>query len=137
MSAFLYLPGILVILWLRRGIAKTALHVLLVIVSQLALGGPFLRQYPREYLTQAFDLSRVFLFKWTVNWRFIGEELFLNSVWAKTLLLGHVITLMIFAQTIWCKHDGGLVPMIKRSLRNVTKPASTQVTATSSDCKSD
>ena len=30
---------------------------------------PFLTTYPVEYLKGAFDLGRVFMFKWTVNFK--------------------------------------------------------------------
>ena len=128
MSALLYLPGILIILWRRRGIARTVVHVLMILVSQVVIGAPFLREYPREYLHQAFDLSRVFLFKWTVNWRFLGEEYFLHPTWSKALLLGHLTTLVMFAHTCWCVDNGGLLPLITRSLKNPLQPATSRPT---------
>ena len=36
---------------------------------QLVLALPFLTTYPVEYLKGAFDLGRVFMFKWTVNFK--------------------------------------------------------------------
>ena len=133
MSALLYAPGIAILLWRRRGVAWSVAYAVLIIVSQVFIGGPFLREFPREYLVQAFDLSRVFLFKWTVNWRFLGEELFLHPLWAKALLLGHVATLVVWSQTIWCKDQGGIVPMLRKSLREVATPASGRIDT--SDCK--
>ncbi|KAL9106124.1 MAG: hypothetical protein Q9227_008824 [Pyrenula ochraceoflavens] len=60
-----------------------------------AEGGPY------AYITQAFNLSRVFLYKWTVNFRFLTEETFLSPALAYTLLLTHVSILLIFFQTRW------------------------------------
>jgi len=45
---------------------------------QVALAIPFLASHPFSYLKGAFDLGRVFIFKWTVNWRFLPEEVFLH-----------------------------------------------------------
>lgn len=123
MSALLYLPGLLFILWKRHGIIMTASHMLHVIAVQYWLGRVFLAEFPREYLTQAFDFSRAFLFKWTVNWRFLGEDLFLSQIWSNSLLIGHVCTLLVFAHFKWSREDGGLFAMVKRSLARPTKGA--------------
>ena len=47
---------------------------------QVALGLPFLSKYPVSYLKKAFELSRVFFFKWTVNLKFLPEEVFISKV---------------------------------------------------------
>ena len=39
---------------------------------------PFLTTYPVEYLKGAFDLGRVFMFKWTVNYK-VGRVLWVAS----------------------------------------------------------
>jgi alpha-1,3-mannosyltransferase len=35
---------------------------------------PFLALHPVSYLSKAFELGRVFEFKWTVNWAFLPPE---------------------------------------------------------------
>ena len=40
-------------------------------IWQVALGAPFLIDNPVGYMMGAFNLGRQFLFKWTVNWRFL------------------------------------------------------------------
>jgi alpha-1,3-mannosyltransferase len=35
----------------------------------LVLGAPFLLTYPQSYIRKAFELDRVFFYKWTVNWK--------------------------------------------------------------------
>ncbi|KLO12625.1 glycosyltransferase family 58 protein [Schizopora paradoxa] len=127
MSALLYLPGLLLILWKRHGIVMTASHMLQVLAIQYWLGKVFVDEFPREYLKQAFDFSRVFLFKWTVNWRFLGEDMFLSQVWSNSLLVGHVCTLLLFAHFKWCREDGGLFAMVKRSLTRPTKGAALRI----------
>ncbi|EKM55481.1 glycosyltransferase family 58 protein [Phanerochaete carnosa HHB-10118-sp] len=116
MSALLYLPGILVVLVRRRGFLHTIGAVGLLAFSQVAIGWPFIQEYPRSYLSNAFEFSRQFLYKWTVNWRFVPEEMFLSSVWARTLLVLHLGTLVIFGFR-WCRRDGGALAVLDRTLR--------------------
>ena len=123
MSALLYLPGFLVILCQTLGLAQAVSYGFLIVLVQVILGWPFLSTYPWEYLSGAFDLSRVFLFKWTVNWRFLGEEAFLSPALAKTLLLCHVCTLLAFAHFKWCAKEGGLHRLVLNSLKNPWIPS--------------
>lgn len=54
--------------------------------------------YALDYVKQAFDFSRVFMYKWTVNWRFIPEDIFVSPVFGKILLgLQLIVTLVGFA----------------------------------------
>ena len=62
---------------------------------QLALPLPFFLSASNPYLTKAyftsaFDLSRQFLYEWTVNWRFVPQHIFHSREFATSLLLGHV-----------------------------------------------
>lgn len=41
------------------------------------------------------------MFKWTVNWRFVGEETFLSKTFAYSLLATHVLLLYIFGLSRW------------------------------------
>lgn len=132
MSALLYLPGILVVLFKRNGLLGTARHMLLLVLTQAAIGFPFLSQYPRPYVKSAFEFTRVFLYKWTVNWRFVSEETFLSSAWARGLLLSHLVILVAFGLFKWCNRDGGTWSVIKSGLRFPTKvPTSIPLSA---DC---
>jgi alpha-1,3-mannosyltransferase len=64
---------------------------------QLALGMPFLATYPVEYITRSFDLGRAFFFKWTVNFKFLPEDVFLSKSLSILLLLSTVAVLALFA----------------------------------------
>jgi alpha-1,3-mannosyltransferase len=73
----------------------------------------------REYLSRAFDFGRQFLFKWTVNWRFVGEEVFLSRKFAYSLLVAHVGILLLFLQTRWVSpSSSGIVKFIRRYTRS-------------------
>ena len=62
--------------------------------DQLALSYPFFSlsntDLTKSYFTSAFDLSRQFLYEWTVNWRFIPENVFLSKEFSNNLLFFHV-----------------------------------------------
>lgn len=55
----------------------------------------------KSYVTKAFEFTRQFMFKWTVNWRFVGEETFLSKSFSYSLLGAHVLLLAIFGVTRW------------------------------------
>ena len=68
---------------------------------QVALAAPFLATYPVSYIVGAFNLGRVFMFKWTVNWRFVPEEMFVSRPFHLGLLALHAILLLCFAKHWW------------------------------------
>ncbi|KZT68202.1 glycosyltransferase family 58 protein [Daedalea quercina L-15889] len=118
MSALLYLPGLLVVLFKRRGLIGTLLHIVILVSTQVAAGLPFLLHHPSSYLKLSYEFSRTFLYKWTVNWRFISEGTFLSQWWARGLLAGHVATLVAFGLFKWCRREGGAWTVIGSGLRN-------------------
>lgn len=134
MSAALLLPGILVVLFRRHSLLGTLRHLSILLLSQVVLAQNFLREDPSAYFTRAFDLSRVFLYKWTVNWRFLSEERFLRSDIARALLVGHVATLIAFGIFMWCRADGGVVAVLRRGIRRPGK--SPALAVVSADCRS-
>ena len=111
MNLLLVLPAVGVLLGSRS--LKTLLKGGFVIVmTQIWLGLPFLLTYPSEYLSRAYELGRVFLYKWTVNWRFVPEQLFLNSNFHVALLCGYVILTVVFGHFIWTSRNGGLLKFL-------------------------
>jgi len=130
MSILLYVPGLVLVLLKRHGLLRTLRHGFRIALIQILVAIPFLRAYPWSYLASAFEFSRVFLYKWTVNWRFLSEEVFLSRTWALALLVGHLSALVAFASFKWCRKDGGVWIVLKRGLRRPTIPAGlTEVTA--------
>lgn len=78
-------------------------------------GYPFRKRAP-SYFARAFELSRVFLYKWTVNWRFVPESTFLSKPFALGLLAAHAGLLLWYARTRWMKPS-------KRNFREFLKIA--------------
>ncbi|KAG9278303.1 dol-P-Man:Man(5)GlcNAc(2)-PP-Dol alpha-1,3-mannosyltransferase [Astyanax mexicanus] len=104
MNVMLFAPGLLFLLLSEFGLIKTLPRLMLCAVIQLLLGLPFLLVNPVGYMSRAFDLGRQFLFKWTVNWRFLPEEIFLSRYFHLALLLAHLTTLVFFALRRWKSH---------------------------------
>lgn len=103
MNALLYLPAIVLILIQGTGVRPALRHGLLMIQIQALLGLPFILHHPAAYFQRAFDLSRVFAYEWTVNWRFLSEPTFLSPRFAGLLLAGHGAVLLVFAATRWTR----------------------------------
>ena len=82
------------------------------LILQGLLGLPFLTTYPKSYVSRAFEFSRVFTFKWSVNWQFIPEEIFTSQRFALALLFLHLRFLWSFAQYHWFKEEGGILPAV-------------------------
>ncbi|CAL3962833.1 unnamed protein product [Diplocarpon coronariae] len=103
MSLLLALPAVGVILFLAKGVQGSLRQAFLMAQLQFVIGFPFIPVNGVGYFSRAFDLSRVFMFRWTVNWRFLGEETFLSKNFAVTLLVGHVSTLLLFTISRWLR----------------------------------
>ena len=80
----------------RFGVWRTIPRLLLMVLIQVVLGAPFLYSFPRSYLSGAFEFSRAFFYVWTVNLKFLSEEVFLSKELAKGLLVAHVGSMVVF-----------------------------------------
>ena len=102
MNVLLFFPAFGIILWQVLGAYKTCGQLGLLAMIQVLLAYPFVSTYPESYLSKAFEFNRVFDYTWTVNWRMMTEETFVSDWFAKQLLFGHVLTLLMFMFCIWC-----------------------------------
>lgn len=98
MNSLLYIPGAAIIYLQALGpigaFTRTAVPFL---VIQFAAAVPFVSAgYGKEYFSQAFEFSRVFFYKWTVNWRFVPEHIFLSKPFALMLLGTHLLMITAF-----------------------------------------
>lgn len=71
MNVLLFAPGLLLLLLQALPDLGSVVQMLLLYCAlpQLVLGAPFLSTFPVSYLRKAFELDRVFFYKWTVNWK--------------------------------------------------------------------
>lgn len=101
MNLLLFAPGLLFLLLVTHGIKGTVVHLTICALPQLVLALPFLLTNPVGYLVRSFDLGRQFFYVWTVNWRLLPEEIFLNRYFQGLLLLAHILVLLVFFWWRW------------------------------------
>ncbi|KAL6848104.1 hypothetical protein ACP4OV_022232 [Aristida adscensionis] len=108
MNVLLFAPSLFLLMLKAMSIKGVFFALLGAAAVQVLLGIPFLLTYPVEYISRAFNLGRVFIHFWSVNFKFIPEKLFVSKELAVALLILHLSTLMLFAHYKWFKHEGGL-----------------------------
>ena len=126
MTVLLVLPAFGIVLFLGRGFVPALRLASLIGQSQVAIALPFLRDNPWGYLSRAFEFSRQFFYKWTVNWRFVSEEVFLSTPFSISLLVLHFSVLMGFITTRWLRPTGRSLGDIVTSVLNGRMPFSNQ-----------
>ncbi|XP_059678742.1 dol-P-Man:Man(5)GlcNAc(2)-PP-Dol alpha-1,3-mannosyltransferase [Gavia stellata] len=113
MNILLFAPGLLFLLLQRFGLLGCIPKLCICALLQVVLGLPFLLVNPVGYLTRSFDLGRQFQFKWTVNWRFLPEEVFQNRAFHAMLLLAHLAGLGLFALHRWHRSKESILALLK------------------------
>ncbi|NXL94543.1 ALG3 mannosyltransferase, partial [Alectura lathami] len=113
MNVLLFAPGLLFLLLQRFGLLGCIPKLCICALLQVVLGLPFLLANPVAYLTRSFDLGRQFQFKWTVNWRFLPEEVFQNRAFHALLLLAHLAGLALFALHRWHRSKESILSLLK------------------------
>ncbi|KAK5153273.1 dolichyl-P-Man:Man(5)GlcNAc(2)-PP-dolichol alpha-1,3-mannosyltransferase [Oleoguttula sp. CCFEE 6159] len=116
MSLLLALPAVGVVLLQATGANRALKQALLMGQLQVVIAWPFLSINARSYFSRAFDFTRQFLFKWTVNWRFVGEDVFLSKSFSITLLAAHATLLALFASTRWLEPSKSSIPEVVRMI---------------------
>lgn len=96
----------------RFGIKGAFEKITLCAIVQLVLGFPFLRENAFNYMKGSFDLGRVFLYEWTVNLKFLPEDIFVSKPLALGLLALHGIVLLYFIIARWSSQEGGITQLI-------------------------
>merc|ERR1711907_374109 len=101
MNIILFAPALFLLLLKGTGIVGTISNILLCAVIQVLLGLPFMMEDFWGYINGSFELGRVFKFKWTVNWKFLSEEVFVSKELALTLLLATAVVMLYFGNYRW------------------------------------
>ena len=99
-------PAIAVVLFEVLEPSRAMNSLMLMLQMQIVVGFQFWSVNARAYFGRAFELGRRFLFKWTVNWRFLGKQRFLSREFAIGLLVANAAILGIFLQTRWLRPSG-------------------------------
>ena len=116
MNVLLFLPAHLLLLVQSQPLPTVAGCGALMAGVQVALGAPFLAHDADAYVSKAFEFSRVFFYKWTVNLRFLPEPVFLHPLTARLLLAAHFLVLL-YVLNRYAK--GGLLGVTQRALSAV------------------
>jgi alpha-1,3-mannosyltransferase len=106
MNVLLFAPGLAVLLVKRFGILPSIPKLLICAYVQVVVAIPFMIENPFGYLKMSFDLGRKFIFYWSVNWKFIPEEIFLSDTWGLSLLALTLTFIVIFAIFKWTPEEG-------------------------------
>jgi len=121
MNILLYSPALLAAYITVLGYKQTVVQLMICGGFQVLVALPFLSSYPLQYLIGAFNLGRVFIFKWTVNFRFLPEDIFVSKYFHISLLLLHIITLAFCSRYVWRFLSS------YAKLRNLGVPATSQL----------
>ncbi|KAH7836766.1 hypothetical protein Vadar_005388 [Vaccinium darrowii] len=113
MNVLLYAPPLLLLMFKAMDIAGVFSALVGAALVQILLGLPFLLAHPIAYLSRAFNLGRVFIHFWSVNFKFVPEQVFVSKEFAVSLLATHLILLAVFTHYRWCRHEGGLLSFLR------------------------
>ncbi|KYO30411.1 dol-P-Man:Man(5)GlcNAc(2)-PP-Dol alpha-1,3-mannosyltransferase [Alligator mississippiensis] len=113
MNVLLFAPGLLFLLLRRFGLVGAIPKLAICAALQVVLGLPFLLENPGGYLSRSFDLGRQFLFKWTVNWRFLPEEVFQHRAFHAALLTAHLAALALLALRRWHRSEESILSLLR------------------------
>ncbi|VEU22624.1 DEKNAAC103378 [Brettanomyces naardenensis] len=107
MNALLYLPGFLLITYFLcdENLVKTLLVSFFGLVIEIGMNSKFLftqdSEIRNQFIANAFNFDHQFLYEWTVNWKFLPEEIFSAKSFQYLLLSGHVAFLLLFLFRRW------------------------------------
>jgi alpha-1,3-mannosyltransferase len=118
MNILLFAPAILLTYLTCLGLKGTLIQLTVCASVQVLLGIPFILTNPVAYIHGAFNLGRVFLYEWTVNWRFLPEDIFTNSYFHIGLLALHVTLLLFFySSALTCLRSYATLISIQKKVR--------------------
>ncbi|KAM3356139.1 dol-P-Man:Man(5)GlcNAc(2)-PP-Dol alpha-1,3-mannosyltransferase isoform X1 [Capsicum galapagoense] len=112
MNVLLYAPPLLLLMVKAMDIIGVISALAGAALVQIVIGLPFILSHPASYISNAFNLGRVFIHFWSVNFKFVPEDIFVSKAFALSLLVAHLSLLLVFAHYRWCKHEGGLFAVV-------------------------
>lgn len=101
MSAALYIPAIYLVTSISQGIIRGTLFLILIVVLQLVLAYPYMKEFRREYITSAFNMDRDFAPHVSFNWKFMNPDFLHSDLFRRGLLTLHLIFLVFFLFSRW------------------------------------
>lgn len=101
MSAFLYVPGCLLVSAFEYGIFGAVVYLIGIFAVQIAFGLEFLLKNAKGYLLMAYDFDRKFAQSESINFQYLTEEFQHGPRFEKFLLALHLGFLIIFLLFKW------------------------------------
>uniref|UniRef100_A0A2K1XUZ5 dolichyl-P-Man:Man5GlcNAc2-PP-dolichol alpha-1,3-mannosyltransferase n=1 Tax=Populus trichocarpa TaxID=3694 RepID=A0A2K1XUZ5_POPTR len=124
MNVLLYAPPLLLLMLKAMNIYGVISALACAALVQILAGLPFLVSHPIAYISRAFNLGRVFIHFWSVNFKFIPEPVFVSKQFAISLLIAHLGLLATFAHYKWCRHEGGLFKFLHSKVTSALSSSS-------------
>ncbi|CAM8962601.1 unnamed protein product [Rhodiola kirilowii] len=119
MNVLLYAPSLLLLMVKAMDIGGVLSALAGAALVQIVLGLPFLIAHPVSYVSRAFNLGRVFIHFWSVNFKIVPEPIFVSKAFAVFLLICHLALLAVFAHYKWCRHEGGLFSLLRSRIETI------------------
>ncbi|KAL9384994.1 hypothetical protein Peur_022004 [Populus x canadensis] len=124
MNVLLYAPPLLLLMLKAMNIYGVISALACAALVQILVGLPFLVSHPIAYISRAFNLGRVFIHFWSVNFKFIPEPVFVSKQFAISLLIAQLGLLAAFAHYKWCRHEGGLFKFLHSKVTSALSSSS-------------
>jgi alpha-1,3-mannosyltransferase len=117
MNALLFAPALAILTLRECGWVGAIARAIPPLALQALLAAPFLRSNAHGYVSRAFELSRAFEHRWSVNWAMVSPSTFRAPRFAAALLAAHAALLLAFAHRRWCLECGGLPRLLRTAVR--------------------
>lgn len=122
MNVLLFAPGMLYVMLRTLPLVKVLGCLCICAAWQLVMGLPFLVYDYEAYLTKGFELGRVFTQRWSVNYQFLDNEIFVDPHFGMGLLAATVAAWVLLWRTRWSKRTyltSAEVEVLRPVLRDV------------------
>ena len=119
MSAILLVPGFLLVIAFERGLIRSLLTLVILVMVQIFIGLEFLLVNPKAYLNMSYNFERQFVKREQVNFQFLTEEFMHSKIFNTFLVCGHVGFLLAFLLFKWTGMDSSNTNPIMRFFEDV------------------
>ena len=103
MSAFLYVPGCLLVSAFEYGIFGAVVYLVGIFAVQILFGLEFLLKNAKGYFMMAYDFDRKFAQSESINFQYLTENFQHSPQFERSLLALHLGFLIIFLLFKWTK----------------------------------
>ncbi|KHJ45513.1 ALG3 protein [Trichuris suis] len=128
MNILLFAPAVAAICLFQNGLLWSTLLAMLAFGIQILLAVPFLTANATGYWQGAFNFGRTFDHTWTVNWRFLSPDAFVDRRFHVALLACHFIVVVAFLYAKFLRKFGSVKRIVSFVLKGKTTKVKSQET---------